>query len=107
MQLAISGQHLAVTPALRNYVHTRFEKIERHLPRVERASIVLHQDPDRSWVEATLPVTGRVLHAHASGMDVYAAIDALAHKIDKRARRWSKRKLGRHHNAKDPALKIL
>jgi len=99
MQLAISGQHLDVTPALREYILARFEKVERHLPRAQHAHVVLHSERNDSWVEATLPVNGRVLHAHASATDLYAAIDMLARKIDKRARRWNKRKRGRHHNA--------
>jgi len=101
MQFAISGQHLDITPAIREYVFTRFKKVERHLPRAHHANIVLHQEPHESWVEATLPVNGRVLHVNAKGHDLYAAIDKVAQKIDKRARRWTQRKRGRRHQVDD------
>lgn len=106
MQLEITGQHLDVTPAIREYIATRFEKVERHIPRADHAQIVLHAEPARSWVEATMPVNGRVLHANAEANDLYAAIDLLAQKIDKRARRYNQRRRGRHHNAANAAPPI-
>ncbi len=33
MQLNISGHHVELTPALKDYVNTKFEKLERHFAR--------------------------------------------------------------------------
>lgn len=99
MELAITGQHLSLTPALRAHVTSRFEKLERHLPRAERATVVLHCDRHRNWAEATIPMRGRVFHATASANDLYAAIDRLARKLDRRALSWRKKNIDRAHRA--------
>lgn len=97
MQLAISGQHLSITPALRAHVTSRFEKLERHVPRAERATVVLHCDRHRNWAEATIPLRGRVFHATATASDLYVAVDRLARKLDRRALNWRKKHIAKTH----------
>jgi len=99
MQLAISGQHLTLTPALRAHVTSRFEKLERHIPKAERATVVLHCDRHRNWAEATIPMRGRVFHATATANDLYAAIDRLVRKLDRRALNWRKKHIDKSHRA--------
>jgi putative sigma-54 modulation protein len=77
-----------VTQPLRDYVEEKLERIERHLENVASARIVLHVEKERHQAEATISTDGSMLHAHAEAdSDMYAAIDALADKLDKQVRR--------------------
>ncbi len=103
MQIAISGQQLSITPALRAHVTSRFEKLERHIPRAERATVVLHCDRHRNWAEATIPMRGRVFHATATASDLYVAVDRLARKLDRRALNWRKKFISKTHRPSQTA----
>ncbi|CAJ2377079.1 MAG: ribosome-associated translation inhibitor RaiA [Gammaproteobacteria bacterium] len=96
MQLSISGQHMEVTPALREYVAGRVEKITRHFDHVSGAHVVLHVEKNRHMAEATLSARGATVHASASAGDMYAAIDAMADKLDRQVAR-RKEKRADHH----------
>ena len=77
MQLNISGHHVELTPALKDYVNTKFEKLERHFDHISNCQVTLEVEKVRQMAEATLHVIGGEIHAKAESEDMYAAIDAL------------------------------
>lgn len=83
MNLSISGHHLEVTPALREYVTTKLEKIRRHFDQVIDVNVFLSVDKLRQKAEIALHVRGKDLFAEAIDDDLYAAIDALVDKLDR------------------------
>jgi putative sigma-54 modulation protein len=103
MQINLSGQHVSVTPALKNYVNTKLQRLERHFDRVTNAHVVLSVEKLRQRAEATVHVSGGNLHADAVEGDMYAAIDAMADKLDRQIKRH-KEKLSNHHE-KEGGLK--
>lgn len=98
MQLNLSGHHVEVSPALRNYVSTKFEKLERHFDHVTNVHVVLSVEKLRQKAEATIHVSGASLFANAEHEDMYAAIDALTDKLDRQVKKH-KEKLKDHHQA--------
>ena len=54
MQITVTGQHMDITPPLREYVEEKLERIARHLDNVATASIVLHVEKERHQAEATI-----------------------------------------------------
>ena len=83
MQIETHGQQLEVTPALREYVENKLQRIDRHFdPPIEIRVQLGVRKPDHH-AEATLNVPGRTLHADAAGENMYAAIDVLADKLDR------------------------
>jgi ribosome hibernation promoting factor len=96
MQLTVTGHHVEVTPPLRNYVRKKLERVLRHFERVVDVHCVLTVEKLEHKAEATLGVSGAVIHADATQQDMYAAIDALADKLDRRIRKH-KEKLSDHH----------
>ncbi|NNM62165.1 MAG: ribosome-associated translation inhibitor RaiA [Steroidobacteraceae bacterium] len=96
MQLDLSGHHLEITPALRAYVLKKFERISRHFEQLIDVHCVLTVEKLRHKAEATLMLRGNKIHAEATEGDMYAAIDALADKLD-RAVKKHKEKSGDHH----------
>ena len=83
MNLNLSGHHLDVTPALRDYVREKLGRVTRHFDHVIDAHVVLSVDKLRQKVEATLHVRGKDLHCESEAADLYAAIDLLVDKLDR------------------------
>ena len=83
MNLTISGHHLEVTPALREYMESKLQRLQRHFDQhcEIRTQMALNK-PDHH-VEATVNLPGKTLHADASAPTMYAAIDLLADKLDR------------------------
>lgn len=102
MQLNITGHHVEITPALRAYVTEKLGKLERHFDHVTNVHVVLSVEKLRQKVEATLHITGNELFADAVDEDMYAAIDALADKLDRQIKKH-KEKVTNHRS--EPALK--
>ena len=96
MQLDLSGHHVEVTPAMRGYVMKRFEKISRHFEQVIDVHCVLTVEKLRHKAEATLMLRGNKIYADATDENMYAAIDALADKLDRRVKKH-KEKAADHH----------
>jgi putative sigma-54 modulation protein len=96
MQLKLTGHHIEVTPALRGYVTKKLDRVARHFEQVIDVHCVLTVEKLEHKAEATLGVSGAVIHADAKDGDMYAAIDALADKLDRRVRKH-KEKLADHH----------
>jgi putative sigma-54 modulation protein len=96
MQLEVSGQHLEITPALRSYVSRRFERLSRHFEGVIDVHCVLSVEKLRHMAEATISVPGSKIHADAAEENMYAAIDALADKLDRCVKKH-KEKASDHH----------
>jgi putative sigma-54 modulation protein len=89
MQLNITGQHVEITGALRDFVNNKFAKLEQYSDRITQVYIVLKVERVQQIAEATLHVSGGELHATSEADDMYAAIDGL---IDKLARQLTKHK---------------
>ncbi|SFT87574.1 SSU ribosomal protein S30P [Kosakonia arachidis] len=89
MQLNITGQNVEITDALREFVNSKFAKLEQYFERINQVYIVLKVEKVIHTSDATLHVNGGELHASAEGQDMYAAIDSL---IDKLSRQLTKHK---------------
>ena len=87
MQPDVSGQNIEVTDALRSYVAEKVARLERHLNNLMDAHVVLSVEDYRHKAEINIKANGTTLHADAEDKDMYAAIDAMADKIDRQARR--------------------
>jgi len=93
MQLSLTGHHVAVTPALRGYVEKKLERIARHFDHVIDVHCVLTVEQKlRQKAEATLHVSGRSIYADATDPDMYAAIDALTDKLDRRVKKHKEKR---------------
>lgn len=83
MQINLTGHHIEITPALRDYVASRMDRIERHFDNLGNLHVVLTVEKLRQRAEATLHVSGADLFADAEAESMYAAIDALADKLNR------------------------
>lgn len=102
MNVKISGHHLDVTPALREYVLTKLERVTRHFDQVVDINVLLSveklkEKERRQKAEVTLHVKGRDIFVEQAHEDMYAAIDQLMDKLDRQVCRHKDRLQDHHH----------
>lgn len=83
MQITISGHHVEVSDALRDYVQSKFDRLQRHYSQITQAEVVLNVEKLIQKAEGSVHIAGKDLFAAAESEDMYAAIDALADKLDR------------------------
>jgi len=96
MNLQLSGHHIEITPALREYVENKLEPVLRHFDKVTGVSVVLSVEKLKQLAEVTVHVPGKDLHVEEAGDDLYAAIDSLFDKLDRQVLKY-KQKVQDHH----------
>ncbi len=96
MQMTVTALHMDVTPSMKNYVEKRFERISRHFDSVLDVHCVLSVEKLTHKAEATLHLSGGNIHADATDSDMYAAIDSLADKLDRRVKKHKEKRTDHH-----------
>lgn len=96
MNLTIHGNHVEVSPALREHITAKLARIERHFDQVIDASVQLTVEKVRQRAEITLRVRGNNIHVEAVEDDLYAAIDTLVDKLDRQVIRHKDRVKDHH-----------
>jgi putative sigma-54 modulation protein len=104
MNLTISGHHLDVTPALRNYVTSKLDKITRHFDQVVDVRVLLTIDnlkekDLRQRAECNIHVKGKDLFAESAHADLYAALDDLVDKMDRQVLRHKDKSQDHNHQS--------
>ena len=97
MNLNLTGNHLDITPALRDYVVAKLDRITRHFDHVIDVNVVLAVDKLRHKVEVNLHTRGKDIHAEAIEADMYAAIDVLIDKLDRQVVKHKEKLTGHRH----------
>jgi putative sigma-54 modulation protein len=90
MNLLITGHHLDLTPAIRQYVEEKLKPITRHLDAIVELEVILGMEAPaekklRQRAEVNLRMKGETLHAEQRAEDLYAAIDGVMEKLDRQA----------------------
>ena len=104
MNLTISGHHLELTPAIREYVQAKLERIRRHFDHVIDIAVILTVDklPEkekRQKAEINLRLRGKDIHVESLAHDLYAAIDALIDKLDRQVIKYKTKLQDHQHDA--------
>jgi putative sigma-54 modulation protein len=95
MQINLTGHHVEVTSSLREYVNTKFAKLERHFDHINNVHVVLTVEKLDQKAEATIHLKGSELHASAVNLDMYTSIDTLVDKLDRQVLKY-KGKITQH-----------
>ena len=83
MNLNLTGNHLEITPAIRDYVVAKLDRITRHFDHVIDVQVVMSVAKLRHKCEVNLHARGKDIHVEAVELDMYAAIDMLVDKLDR------------------------
>ena len=93
MRIEAYGQQVEVTPALKEYVETKLERLGRHFDQHCEVRVQLSTRKPDYLVVATVNLPGRTLHADAAEPTMYAAIDVLADKLDRLVIKYKEKNL--------------
>ncbi len=83
MNLHLSGHHLEITPAIRNYITSKLGRITRHFDHVIDVSVILSVEKLKQKIEANVHLSGKDIFVESHDADMYAAIDILVDKLDR------------------------
>ncbi|NGM86680.1 ribosome-associated translation inhibitor RaiA [Parapusillimonas sp. SGNA-6] len=83
MNLSITGRHLDITPAIREYVTNKLARVSRHFDNVIDTQVILSIDRLNHTADVTMRLRGKDIHCQATDENLYAAIDLLVDKIDR------------------------
>ena len=83
MNINITGHHVEVTSAIRDYVHSKLDRVIRHFDHVTSVHVILSVEKLKQKADVTLHVKGKDIHADSTGADLYASIDSVADKLDR------------------------
>ena len=97
MLINISGHHVEVTEALKEYVKEKLSKLGKHSEKVSHADVILTVEKHVQKAEATVRTNSAELFADAIAENMYAAIDELLDKLDRQLLKHKEKSLGRKH----------
>jgi len=104
MNLLITGQHVDVSPALREYVQSKLERVIRHFDQIIDIAVILGvekpaEKDKRQRAEVNLRVKGNVFHVDHYAEDLYAALDGMIDKLDRQVLKYKGKVQNHHHEA--------
>lgn len=103
MNIQLTGHHVEVTPAIRDYVHSKLDRITRHFDHVIDINVILSVDKLLQKVEATIRVRGKDIFAESEDQNMYAAIDSLTDKLDRSVLKHKEKQQNRRSATPAPA----
>ncbi len=92
MQINFTGHKLEVTPALREYTISKFERLQRHFDHISSINVVFDVEKLTHTAEATIHVTKAELHASSEAEDMYSAVDLLTDKLDRQLIKYKEKR---------------
>ena len=105
MNLHLTGHHLEITPAIRDYVSSKLQRITHHFDHVIDVSVVLTVEKLQRRIEASVHVRGKDIFCENADADMYAAIDGLMDKLDRTVIKHKEKSLMHRHDGKPVKLR--
>jgi putative sigma-54 modulation protein len=103
----VTGRHVSITEAIKNYAHTKVEHFHLDYPRIIDAQVILDVSKHRHFAEIVLHCSNHItIEASEECDDMYAAIDGVAAKVTRQMRKF-KTKLLRSHRPRGKDIKHL
>ena len=95
MKINFTGHQMELTTALKAVATEKLNHLDRYFDKATTLNITFHLEKQRHIIEATIPLSGNDIHAHAESDNMYSAIDEV---VDKLHRQLTKHKEKiRHH----------
>lgn len=91
MKVEIVSKIMDITPAIRERVESRFDKLERLQVPLIKPHVVLGKEGQSFVIEATVSIPSGTLFAQAEHEDVYAAITDVGQKLERQINRYTEK----------------
>jgi putative sigma-54 modulation protein len=107
VRIQITGRHVGVTEAMKDYAREKVQKLERLYDRMTGVEVTMEGGSDRKVVEMVAEVgRGVRLVGKAESPDMYAAVDLAEEKLGRQLVRH-KQKLTDHHRGRESMGSVL
>ncbi len=105
MEITVIGRHIEATEALKQYATERFQRIARYLPRNSNATITLTVVKKVHHIaDAVIKTDGILIQASEETEEMYASLDLLYAKIERRVRKYKEKLTDHKRTAEIPSL---
>ena len=94
MQINLSGHHVDISEALRNYVESKFIRLQRHFDQITHTDVLLIVENSIQKSEAKIQVSGAEIFAAAESENMYVAIDLMIDKLDRQLIKFKEKTRG-------------
>jgi len=98
MNLNITGRHFEVTPALKEYVENKFNKINNHFDHVINAKFILSVEKFDNIVDATIHLPHLDINAKSVDEDMYKSIDLVINRLDRQVIKYKEKNKDHHQS---------
>lgn len=98
MNLNLSGHHLEITPAIREHVLSKIEKVKRHFENVIDVNVILSVEKLKQKAEANVHLSGKTIFVECDDANLYVAIDNLIEKLDRQILKHKEKGAARRHD---------
>ena len=98
MNLNLTGRHLEITPAIREHVLAKLDKVKRHFDNVIDINVILSVDKLKQMAEASVHVSGKTIFAETEDSNLYVAIDSLVDSLDRQILKNKEKNTARRHD---------
>lgn len=102
MNLHLTGHQLPITPAIREYVEVKLQRITHHFDNVIDVKVIMSVEKLKQKIEATVHLRGRDIFCESAADDMYAAIDGLVDKLDRTILKHKEKALAHRHDTVAP-----
>lgn len=108
LPITVTGRHVSVTEAMRDYAQKKVENLHLDYPRIIDAKVILDVEKDRQTAEIILHCANHItIEVKSTSGDIYASIDESVSKIARRMRKYKTRLLKTHHRPREGSIKHL
>lgn len=83
MHIDFTGHQMDLTEAIKSHTKEKFSKLEKHFDNITSIHVVFNVEKLRQIAEATVLIAKDKFHASSEDENLYAAIDALADKLNR------------------------
>jgi putative sigma-54 modulation protein len=99
MNVQVSGHHVEVTQAIRDYVLAKLERVQRHFDHVIEINVILSVQKLKQKAEISVHMPGKDIHVECDDTDMYAAIDLMMDKLDRQIIKHKQKTYDHPHDA--------
>ncbi len=109
LPITVTGRHVEVTEAMRDFAHKKVEGLHLDYPRIIEAKVILDvEDKKRQIAEIILFCANHItIEASSETEDMYKSIDETMSKIARRMRKYKTRLLKSHRPRRDETIKYI
>lgn len=99
MKITLSGRHMDITPAIHDYATEKASKLPRYFDRIQSIDVIAHKTDHHQELEMIVHVEkSDPFICKAAGSDLYACIDEVVDKLERRLTDHKDKLRNRKHN---------